>query len=46
MFRLFYWLILAVFVSASCLYVGAENPVSDANTTCDFDRNSQIAVDY
>ena len=46
MFRLSHWLILAVFALASCLYVAAESPVSDANTTCNFDPNKQIAVDY
>ena len=44
--RLFYWLVLAVFVSSVGVNVMAANSVSDANTTCNFDLSRQIAVDY
>ena len=46
MFRLSHWLILAVFISGASLHVTAVSSVSAANTTCNFDRNTQIAVDY
>jgi hypothetical protein len=44
--RSLYWLVLAVFVSSVGVNVLAANSVSDANTTCNFDPNQQIAVDY
>jgi hypothetical protein len=46
MYRTLYWLVLAVFVSSVGVNVVAANSVSDANTTCNFDPNQQIAVDY
>jgi hypothetical protein len=44
MFRLSHWLILAVFALASCLYVAAESPISDANTTCNFDLYTMFII--
>ena len=46
MVRSLYWLILAVFPFSICMNITAADSVSAANTTCNFDRNTQIAVDY
>ena len=46
MYRSLYGLVLAVFMSFVGVNVVAANSVSDANTTCNFDPNQQIAVDY
>ena len=43
MVRSLYWLILAVFPFSN---ISAADSVSAANTTCNFDRNTEIAVDY
>jgi len=46
MFHLSQWLILVLFSLSVSASVAAEGSVSDANTTCNFDSQKQIAVDY
>lgn len=46
MHRSLNWLILAVFSLAFCVDVAAVDSASAANTTCNFDTEKQIAVDY
>jgi hypothetical protein len=46
MFRMFHWSTLVLFSLFVCANVAAEGSVSAANTTCNFDSQRQIAVDY
>ena len=46
MVRSLCWLILAVFPFFICLKIAAANSSSAANTSSNFDRNTQIAVEY
>jgi hypothetical protein len=46
MFRVSQWLILVLFSLSVSASVAAEGSVSAANTTCNFDPEKQIAVDY
>jgi hypothetical protein len=46
MVRTLCWLILAAFPFSICMNIAAADSVSAANTTCNFDPNKQIAVDY
>ena len=46
MYRSLYRLILAVFFLFASVTMISASSVSDANTTCNFDPNKQIAVDY
>ena len=46
MYRLSHGLILAVFCFSLCAGAFAQSSDGDANTTCNFDSNNQLAVDY
>jgi len=46
MFRSSHWLILAVLSLSVCVCAADQNNKTDANTTCNFDPNRQLAVDY
>ena len=46
MFASFRWFILAVTVVAISVAAPAQTSASDANTTCNFDSNKQLAVEY
>lgn len=46
MHRSFHWLILAVLSLSVAVKVVAENPSSAADTTCNFNADTQLAVEY